>query len=64
MPQNVNLPCSLLFGLVRDAVSRHEFVEYHYSDEHVYLRNTEGLIRFRQQHPDKVHSVKITQSHF
>lgn len=60
VPWNVNLPRSLLFGLVRDAVSRHEFVEDHDSDEHVHLRDAESLIRFCRQHADKVHSVKTT----
>lgn len=50
---NVNLPRALLFGLVGDAVSRHEFVEHHDSDEHVHLRHVESLIRFHQQHTDK-----------
>lgn len=60
--QNVNLPSSLLFGLVGDAVSRHEFVEHYNSNEHVHLRDAESLISFRQQHADKVHSLKITLS--
>lgn len=46
---NVNLPRPLLFGLVGDAVSRHELVKHHDSDEHVHLRHTEeSLVRFYQ----------------
>lgn len=37
VPRDVNLPRSLLFGLVGDAVTRHEFVKHHNSDEHVHL---------------------------
>lgn len=43
-PQNVNLPRPLLFGLVGDAVSRHELVEHHDSDEHVHLRDTKDIL--------------------
>lgn len=50
VPQVVNLPRPLLFGLVRDAVPRHELVKHHDSDEHVHLRDAgESLIRLCRQ---------------
>lgn len=59
--QNFNLPCPLLFGLVGDAVSRHELVKHHDSDKHVHLRDTEdSFVRFGQQGCEQWKCVCLT----